>query len=41
MNGMREMNDLKSVARGMVYSETLCDAAKLRLISWDSQGSTV
>jgi hypothetical protein len=35
------MNGFISVTKGMVYSETLCDAAKLRLISWDSQGSTV
>jgi hypothetical protein len=41
MNGIREMNDLKSVAKGMVYSETLCDAAESRLISQDSQDPTV
>jgi hypothetical protein len=41
MNRIREMNGLNSVAKGMVYSETLCDAAKLRLISWDSRGPTV
>ena len=38
---MRKMNGLNFVAKGMVYSETLCDAAKLRLISWDSRGPTV
>jgi hypothetical protein len=41
MNRIREMNGLNSVAKGMVYSETHCDAAKLCLISWDSRGSTV
>ena len=41
MNGMREMNGLNSVAKGMVYSETLCDTAKLCQISWDSQGPTI
>jgi hypothetical protein len=41
MNRIREMNGLNSVAKGVVYSETLCDAAKLRLISWDSQGPRV
>jgi hypothetical protein len=41
INRMRKMNGLNFVAKGMVYSETLCDAAKLRLISWDSRGPTV
>ena len=41
MNGIREMNGLNSVAKGVVYSETLCDAAKLRLISQDSRGPMV
>ena len=41
MNGISEMNDLNSVAKGMVYSETLCDAAKLRMLSWDSRGPPV
>jgi len=41
MNRIREMNGLNSVAKGVVYPETLCDAAKLRLLSGDSRGSTV
>jgi hypothetical protein len=41
MKGIREMNDLKSVAKRVVYSETFCDAAKLRVLSWDSQGPPV
>jgi hypothetical protein len=39
MNRIREMNGLKSAAKWVVYSETLCDAAKLRLISWGSRRS--
>jgi hypothetical protein len=41
INGIREMNGLNSVANGMVYAETLCDLARLCLISWDSRGLTV
>jgi hypothetical protein len=41
MNRIREMNGLNSAAKGMVYSETLCDAAKLCLTSWDSRGAAV
>jgi len=41
MNGMREINGLNSAAKGMVCLETLCDAAKLRVISWDSRGPMV
>jgi hypothetical protein len=41
MNGMREMNGLKSVAAGVVCSDTLGDAAKLRVLAWDSRGPTV
>jgi hypothetical protein len=39
MNRIREMNGLKSAAKWVVSSETLCDAAKLRLISWGSRRS--
>ena len=35
------MNGLKSVAKGVVYSEMLCDLAKLRPISRDSRGPMV
>jgi hypothetical protein len=35
------MNGLNFVGKGAVYSETLCDTAKLRLISWDSRGPAV